>query len=101
MSWNKNSTATFHGFDTVHCSATRKYRSLSYESSFNHILLISIIKKINLTQQELFLEYKFEILIINTCYIIVHSTVYGFFIFGLMMAVTGRKELQNKICNKY
>jgi hypothetical protein len=89
---NKN-TATFHGFYTVYSSTTRKYKRVTYEPSFNHILLILIINKRNLAQQELLLAYKFEILIINICNKIVYSAVYEFYTFGLTMTVTGRKVL--------
>jgi len=89
---NKN-TATFHGFYTAYSSPIRKHRRVTYESYFNHILLILVNNKINFTQLELLLEYKFEILIINICNIIVYSTVYEFYIFGLKMTVRGRKVL--------
>jgi len=39
------------------------------------------------------LEYRFEILIINIYNILVYSTVYEFYIFGLKMTVRVRKVL--------
>ena len=37
---------------TEYSSTTAKYRSISYESSFNYILIILIIIKTNLTQKQ-------------------------------------------------
>lgn len=83
--------ATFRGLHAVYSSATPKYRSVLYESFFNHILIIQNFHH-NLFDTSVCIAFNLKvrsqllILFNATAYI----TFYECYIIGLKMAILGR-----------